>query len=56
MRNEEPTDGGVYDDDRFVRCQWCGGWVNAHNSSSIFEHRGPLPHPIRADAAWADDD
>jgi hypothetical protein len=43
--------GGVYDADRFVRCQWCGSWINARNSSSLFEHRGPLPHPIKADMA-----
>jgi hypothetical protein len=47
-------DGAVYDDDRFVRCQQCGNWINARSPSSLFEHRGPLPHP-RAEA-WIDDD
>jgi hypothetical protein len=49
-------DGAVYDDDRFVRCQPCGSWINAHNPSSLFEHRGPLPHPRIAGAEWIDDD
>ena len=49
-------DGAVYDDDRFVRCQPCGGWINARNPSSLFEHRGPLPHPRIAGAEWIDDD
>jgi hypothetical protein len=49
-------DDAVYDDDRFVRCQPCGGWINARNPSSLFEHRGPLPHPRIAGAEWMDDD
>jgi hypothetical protein len=49
-------DGAVYDGDRFVRCQPCGGWINARNPSSLFEHRGPLPHPRIAGAEWIDDD
>jgi adenine-specific DNA methylase len=49
-------DGAVYDADRFVRCQRCGSWINARNPSSLFEHRGPLPHPRIAGAEWIDDD
>ena len=50
-------DGAVYDDDRFVRCQRCGGWINARSPLSLFEHRGPLPHPRMAGAEeWIDDD
>jgi hypothetical protein len=28
-------DGAVYDGDRFVRCQPCGGWINAQRPQSI---------------------
>jgi hypothetical protein len=49
-------DGAVYDDDRFVRCQLCGSWINARSPSSLLEHRGPLPHPRIAGAEWIDDD
>jgi hypothetical protein len=48
--------GEVYDDDRFVRCQRCGNWINGRNPSSSFEHRGPLPHPRMAGAESIDDD
>jgi hypothetical protein len=50
-------DGAVYDDDRFARCQRCGSWINARSTSSLFEHRGPLPHlRIAGGAEWIDDD
>jgi hypothetical protein len=48
--------GAVYDDDSFVRCKLCGGWINTHSPSSLLEHRGPLPHPRIAGAEWIDDD
>jgi hypothetical protein len=48
--------GAVYDNDRFVRCKLCGGWINTRSPSSLFEHRGPLPHPRIAGAEWIDDD
>jgi hypothetical protein len=48
--------GAVYDDDRFVRCKLCGGWINTRSPSSLLEHRGPLPHPRTAGAEWIDDD
>jgi hypothetical protein len=49
-------DGAVCDNDRFVRCRRCGNWINARNPSSLFEHRGPPPHPGMAGADWIDDE
>jgi hypothetical protein len=51
-----PKIDAVYDDDRFVRCKLCGGWINTRSPSSLLEHRGPLPHPRIAGAEWIDDD
>ena len=32
-------------EEHFYRCAACGGWVDGHDLSQVFNHEGPLPHP-----------
>jgi hypothetical protein len=47
----------TYDADHYFRCKLCHAWINGANPADIAAHRGPLPHPVEADAPdWPDDD
>jgi hypothetical protein len=39
---------GGDDDDHFMRCETCGGWIDSRDLGSVFDHEGPLPHPHKA--------
>jgi len=32
--------------ERFVKCPACGGWIDCRDLGAVFEHAGPLPHPV----------
>jgi hypothetical protein len=50
------SNDAVYDDSHYVRCRWCGKWINGSDPASLPDHRGPLPHPIKPGTEWIDDD
>jgi hypothetical protein len=33
--------------EHFVRCSACGGWIDCRDLGQVFEHEGPLPHPLQ---------
>jgi CRISPR/Cas system type I-B associated protein Csh2 (Cas7 group RAMP superfamily) len=38
--------GVVKESDHFLKCQACGGWIDCRDLGSVFDHEGPLPHPV----------
>jgi hypothetical protein len=32
--------------EHFIKCEECGGWIDCRDLGSVFDHEGPLPHPI----------
>lgn len=33
------------EEDHFMKCQVCGGWIDLRDLTCVFEHEGSLPHP-----------
>ena len=33
--------------DHFTRCKGCGGYFDMRDLGQVFEHEGPLPHPVQ---------
>jgi hypothetical protein len=33
--------------EHFIRCPACGGWIDCRDPGQVFEHEGPLPHPVQ---------
>jgi hypothetical protein len=33
--------------EHFIRCPACGGWLDCRDLGHVFEHEGPLPHPLQ---------
>ena len=40
---DPPTDEAEH----FLRCPACGGWIDCRDLGRVFEHEGPLPHPLQ---------
>jgi hypothetical protein len=36
----------VDESEHFIKCGVCGGWIDCRDLGSVFDHEGPLPHPI----------
>jgi hypothetical protein len=32
--------------EHFWRCEACGGYFDMRDLSAVFDHEGPLPHPV----------
>ena len=32
--------------EHYMRCQGCGGWIDRRDLGMVFDHHGPLPHPV----------
>ena len=39
---EPPTDEAEH----FIKCGECNGWIDCRDLGMVFDHEGPLPHPI----------
>jgi hypothetical protein len=35
------------DAEHFIRCPVCDGWANCRDLGQVFEHEGPLLHPVQ---------
>lgn len=35
------------EEDHFIKCGTCGGWIDCRDLGQVFEHEGPLPHPVQ---------
>jgi hypothetical protein len=33
--------------EHFYKCPKCGGYVDKRDLAQVFEHEGPLPHPVQ---------
>jgi CRISPR/Cas system type I-B associated protein Csh2 (Cas7 group RAMP superfamily) len=33
------------EDEHFIRCAACNGWIDCRDLGAVFDHEGPLPHP-----------
>lgn len=33
--------------ENFIKCQDCGGLIDCRDLGSVFDHEGPLPHPVQ---------
>ena len=33
--------------EHFLRCTNCGGYFDIRDLGQVFDHVGPLPHPVR---------
>jgi len=33
--------------EHFHKCPLCGGWFDMPDLGQVFEHEGPLPHPVQ---------
>jgi hypothetical protein len=33
--------------EHFIKCPACGGWIDCRDLGQVFEHEGPLPHPAQ---------
>ena len=33
--------------EHFIKCPACGGWIDCRDLAQVFEHQGPLPHPVQ---------
>lgn len=33
--------------DHFIQCRACGGWIDCRDLGQVFDHEGPLPHPMQ---------
>ena len=42
--SDEPKDKAEH----FVRCPACGGYFDLCDAGQVFDHLGPLPHPVEA--------
>jgi hypothetical protein len=31
--------------DHFMKCPYCGGWIDMRDLGMVFDHVGALPHP-----------
>ncbi len=32
--------------EHFMKCETCGGWLDMRDLGQVFDHEGPLPHPV----------
>ncbi|MCA1458107.1 hypothetical protein I6F35_33780 [Bradyrhizobium sp. BRP22] len=32
--------------ENFIKCEFCGGWIDCRDLASVMDHAGPLPHPV----------
>jgi hypothetical protein len=33
--------------EHFIQCPACNGWIDCRDLGQVFEHEGPLPHPLQ---------
>jgi len=47
---EDPVSGKPIDtanQDHFMKCPVCGGWIDCRDLAIVLEHHGPRPHPAQ---------
>jgi hypothetical protein len=32
--------------EHYFKCEACGGWFDTRDLGAVFDHEGPLPHPV----------